>query len=98
VHRPIRAVRLTGLTALNLSAHRSNQAAARPVTWDFVTGKVAASPGFEMSHQSAPPEAVYIIRHGEKPQDLGTPTPSSRKAPSPASLCVAEPTGVNDLG
>ena len=23
-----------------------------------------------MSHQSAPPEAVYIIRHGEKPQDL----------------------------
>jgi hypothetical protein len=22
-----------------------------------------------MSHQSAPPEAVYIIRHGEKPQD-----------------------------
>jgi hypothetical protein len=24
----------------------------------------------EMSHQSAPPEAVFIIRHGEKPQDL----------------------------
>jgi hypothetical protein len=23
----------------------------------------------EMSHQSAPPEAVYIIRHGEKPPD-----------------------------
>ena len=23
-----------------------------------------------MSHQFAPPEAVYIIRHGEKPQDL----------------------------
>jgi hypothetical protein len=36
-----------------------------------VTSKVAPFDGvLEMSHQSAPPEAVYIIRHGEKPQDL----------------------------
>jgi hypothetical protein len=32
-----------------------------------------------MSHQSAPPEAVYIIRHGEKPQD---PAPEHRAAHS----------------
>ena len=43
---------------------------SRPVAWGFVTSKVAPLTGFsKMSHQSAPPEAVYIIRHGEKPQD-----------------------------
>jgi len=46
VHRPVRAVRPTGLTALNLSARRTDQAAARSVTWDLVTSKVAASTGF----------------------------------------------------
>ena len=30
-----------------------------------------------MSHQSAPPEAVYIIRHGEKPQDLAPKHPTA---------------------
>ena len=35
-----------------------------------MTSKVAPLTGFEMRDQSAPPEAVYIIRHGEKPDDL----------------------------
>jgi hypothetical protein len=30
-----------------------------------------------MSNQSAPPEAVYIIRHGEKPQDLALKHPGA---------------------
>ena len=30
-----------------------------------------------MSRQSAPPEAVYIIRHGEKPQDLAPKHPAA---------------------
>lgn len=35
-----------------------------------MTSKVAPLTGLEMRDQSAPPEAVYIIRHGEKPEDL----------------------------
>jgi hypothetical protein len=31
----------------------------------------------EMTHQSASPEAVYIIRHGEKPQDLAPRHPAA---------------------
>jgi hypothetical protein len=31
-----------------------------------------------MSRQSAPPEAIYIIRHGEKPQDLAPRHPAAR--------------------
>jgi hypothetical protein len=30
-----------------------------------------------MRHQSAPPEAVYIIRHGEKPEDLAPKHPAA---------------------
>jgi hypothetical protein len=30
---------------------------------------VTASRDLDLSHPSAPPEAVYIIRHGEKPSD-----------------------------
>jgi hypothetical protein len=30
-----------------------------------------------MSHRSAPPDAIYIIRHGEKPQDLAPKHPDA---------------------
>jgi hypothetical protein len=30
-----------------------------------------------MSHKSAPPDAIYIIRHGEKPQDLAPKHPEA---------------------
>jgi hypothetical protein len=65
VHRPIRAVRPTGLTALNLSAHRTDQAAARGTEPQLATTVLNSGPGaalicWEHSHIPALASALPL--------------------------------------